>query len=166
LAGYPGVKLQLPGNALDISGAAFEINVLAGKRSQGFKLWLDGQVAFRPIIDRLAADEQIRPPCLVADIEDFRKLLEGKAHLQAHLDMARATCLKLVMRHLAPSPTSEARFCSAAAAAGLRLALRAAAMRLCASCRFTALKSTVFTNQYLPQSEVGSKDAVALNERF
>jgi hypothetical protein len=30
-------------------------------------------------------------------------------------------------------------------------------MRLRASCRFTALKSTVFTNQYLPQSPARSK---------
>ena len=61
------------------------------------------------------------------------------------LAMARATCLKLVMRHFAPSPTSDARRCCAAAACGLRRALRAAAMRFCASCRFTSLKSTVFT---------------------
>ena len=51
------------------------------------------------------------------------------------------------MRHFAPSPTSDARRCCAAAAAGLRRALRAAAMRLCASCRFTSLKPTVFTDE-------------------
>lgn len=45
----------------------------------------------------------------IAQLENFRKLLEGKAHSYAHLDMARATCLKLVMRHFAPLPTSEAR---------------------------------------------------------
>ena len=93
------------------------------------------------------------------DFGDFRKLLEGKAHGYAHLDMARATLLKLVMRHFAPSPTSEARRCSAAAAAGLRRALRAAAIRLFASCRFTALKSTVFTDQHIPRSEVRRKVA-------
>jgi hypothetical protein len=64
-----------------------------------------------------------------------------------HLDMARATCLKLVMRHFAPSPTSETRLCSATAAAGLRLALRIAAMRLRASCLFTSLKDIVFTEE-------------------
>jgi hypothetical protein len=30
-------------------------------------------------------------------------------------------------------------------------------MRLCASCRFTSLKFTVFTNQYIPQSTVRIK---------
>jgi hypothetical protein len=35
---------------------------------------------------------------------------KSKTDGYAHLDMARATCLKLVIRHLAPSPTSDARF--------------------------------------------------------
>ena len=61
--------------------------------------------------------------------------------------MARATCLKLVMRHFAPSPTNDARRCCTAAAAGLRRARRIAAMRLCASCLFTSLKETVFTDE-------------------
>ena len=60
LGRIPRSQLQLPGNALDISVTAFEINVLAGERSQCFKLWVGGQITFRPIIDRLAADEQIR----------------------------------------------------------------------------------------------------------
>ncbi len=93
----------------------------------------------------VAADQKIRLSVCVAYLENFGKMVEGKTHGYAHLDMARATCLKLVMRHFAPSPTSDARRCWAAAACGLRRALRAAAMRLCASCRFTSLKSTVFT---------------------
>ncbi len=66
-------------------------------------------VPFRPIIDRLAADENVRLSGGIAQLENFRKLLEGKARGYAHLDMARTTCLKLVMRHFAPLPTSEAR---------------------------------------------------------
>lgn len=61
--------------------------------------------------------------------------------------MARATSLKLVMRHFAPSPTNDARRCWAAAAAGLRRARRIAAIRLCASCRFTSLNDTGFTDE-------------------
>lgn len=38
-----------------------------------------------------------RLSCHIAYFKDFRKLLEGKAHGYAHLDMARATCLKLAM---------------------------------------------------------------------
>jgi len=52
-----------------------------------------------------------------------------------------------VMRHFVPSPTSEARFCSAAAAAGLRRARRIAAIRLAASCRFICLKEICFTGE-------------------
>jgi hypothetical protein len=90
---------------------------------------------FRPIINLLAADEDIRPSVRIAYLQNFRELC-GELPGYAHLAIARATSLRLVMRHLAPSPTSEARFCCAAAAAGLRRALRIAAMRLCASCRF------------------------------
>jgi predicted nucleic acid-binding Zn ribbon protein len=61
------------------------------------------------------------------------------------LAIARATCLKFVIRHFAPSPTSEARRCSAAAAAGLRRALRIAAIRFSASCFFICLKVIFFT---------------------
>jgi len=42
--------------------------------------------------------------------------------------------------------------------------LRAADIRLCASCRFTSLKSTVFTDQFIPQSVVRSKFATALDD--
>ena len=53
------------------------------------------------------------------------------------------------MRHFATSPTNEVRFCNAAA--GLRRALRRAAMRLCAFCLFTALNDIFFTDgQTLP----------------
>ena len=58
--------------------------------------------------------------------------------------MARATWFKLVICHFAPSPTSEARRCSAAAAAGLRRALRMAAIRLFASCLFIWAKDITF----------------------
>jgi hypothetical protein len=43
------------------------------------------------------------------------------------------------MRHFAPSPTSDARRWSAAAARGLRRALQMAAIRLCASRRLISL---------------------------
>jgi len=49
------------------------------------------------------------------------------------------------MRHLAPLPTSDARLCSAAAAAGLRRALRIAAIRFSASFLFISLKVIFFT---------------------
>jgi hypothetical protein len=62
-----------------------------------------------------------------------------------HLAMARATCLKLVMRHFAPLPTSEARRCCFAAACGLHRALRTAAIRLRASCFFNSMKEIFFT---------------------
>ncbi len=65
----------------------------------------------------------------------------------AHLEIARTTCLKLVMRHFAPSPTSEARRCSLVAACGLRRARRIAAIRFSASCLFISLKDIVFTEQ-------------------
>jgi hypothetical protein len=63
----------------------------------------------------------------------------------AHLDIARATCLKLMMRHFALSPTGEPRCCCSATACGLRRARQIATMRLCASCLFTALKDIFFT---------------------
>jgi len=70
------------------------------------------------------------------------------------------------MRHLAPLPTSDARLCSAAAAAGLRRALRIAAIRFSASCLFISLKVIFFTENYLNQSRVEIKFARALNGRF
>ena len=109
----------------------------------------------------MAADQKIRLSGWVAYFENFGKLMERKTHGYAHLDMARATCLKLVMRHFAPSPTSEARRCWAAAACGLRRALRAAAMRFCASCRFTSLKSTVFT--FENHAAIGGQEQVYRN---
>ena len=51
------------------------------------------------------------------------------------------------MRHLAPSPTSEALRCSFAAACGPRRARRTAAIRFSASCLFISLKDTFFTEQ-------------------
>ena len=75
-------------------------------------------------------------PKLVGQRPDIIGKCRGGNLCYAHLAIARATSLRLVMRHLAPLPTSDARFCSAAAAAGLRRALRIAAMRLWASCRF------------------------------
>jgi hypothetical protein len=62
-----------------------------------------------------------------------------------HLAIAWATCLKLVMRHFAPLPTSEARRCCSAAACGLRRALRIAAIRFRASCFLTSLNEIFFT---------------------
>lgn len=59
--------------------------------------------------------------------------------------MASATSFRFVMRHLAPSRTSEARFCSRAVARGLRRASAIAAMRLLASCRLIFSKDVVFT---------------------
>jgi hypothetical protein len=114
--------------------------------------------------DRLAANEDVRLSVRIANLEDFRELPKRKARGYFHLAMARATWFKLVIRHLAPSPTSEARRCRAVVAAGLRQALRAAAMRLCASCRFTSLKSTVFT-QAMFTASVRQKQA-ARNGRF
>ena len=66
------------------------------------------------------------------------------------LAMACATCLRLVMRHFAPFPTSEARRCCCAAACGLRRALCITAIRLCASCFLTSRKEIFFTvNSYI-----------------
>jgi len=58
----------LAGNALNIFSAAFEINVFAGKWLERFELRFGGQITFSPIIDRLAADEDIRLSCHVAYI--------------------------------------------------------------------------------------------------
>jgi hypothetical protein len=46
---------------------------------------------FRPIIDRLAADEDVRLSVPVAYLEDCRERAEGKAQGYGHLAMARAT---------------------------------------------------------------------------
>lgn len=75
-----------------------------------FQLRLAGQIPFSPIVDRLPANDDIRLSSGVANFEECRKLLAGKAHVYAHLDMARATCLKLVIRHFGPLPTNDARF--------------------------------------------------------
>ena len=80
------------------------------------------------------------------------------------LAMARATSLKLVMRHFAPSPTSDARRCCAAAACGLRRALRAAVMRLCASCLFTSRKEIFFTHQSILYPPNGDKPFIGCSE--
>ena len=96
---------------------------------------------------RLPADEDIRSALRIAHLENFGELLKAKSHSYAHRAMARATWFRFVMRHFVPSPTNEARRCSAAAVAGLRRALRVAAMRLSASCRFIWLKDIGFTEQ-------------------
>lgn len=57
----------------------------------------------------LATDENIGLPGGIATLKDLRELLESEAHSYAHVDMARATRLRLVMRHFAPLPTSETR---------------------------------------------------------
>jgi hypothetical protein len=46
---------------------------------------------FRPMVDRLAADEDKRLSIGIAYLENFRTLLEGKSHNYAHRAMARAT---------------------------------------------------------------------------
>ena len=52
---------------------------------------LGGQIVFRPIIDRLAADEDIRLSVRIAYLENLRELAEGRAHGYGRLAMARAT---------------------------------------------------------------------------
>jgi hypothetical protein len=76
---------------LNIGMTPFEINVLAGEWPQFFKLRVGGQIVFRPIINRLAANEDTRLTIGIAYLENFRKLLEGKTHGYAHRAMARAT---------------------------------------------------------------------------
>ena len=58
---------------LDIGVTTFEINVLAGKWSQFFKLRVGGQIKFRPI-DRLTADEDIRLSVRIAYLQNIREL--------------------------------------------------------------------------------------------
>ena|SRR5438034_7751753 len=72
------MQFQLPGDALDISAIPFEINILAGEWLKFFKLRIGVQIVFRPIIDRLAADEDIRLTVRIAYLEDFRELSERK----------------------------------------------------------------------------------------
>jgi len=84
-------QFQLTRDALNIGMTPFEINVLTGEWPQFFKLWVDGQIVFRPIVDRLTANEDIRLSICIAYLENFRKLLEGKTHGYAHRAMARAT---------------------------------------------------------------------------
>ena len=67
-----------------------------------------------------------------------------------HLAIAQATSLRFVIRHFAPFPTNEARPCSLVAACGLRRALRIAAIRSRASCRFNSSKDIVFTQGTIP----------------
>lgn len=74
-----------------------------------------------------------------------------------HLAIALATCFKLVTRHFAPSPTSEARRCCSAAARGLRRAFRIAAIRLRASCFFTSRNEIFFTHQRIQHLALGDK---------
>ena len=57
--------------------------------------------------DGLPAYEDIGLSITVTNFEDFRELSEREAHDYGHLAMARATWFRLVMRHFAPSPTSE-----------------------------------------------------------
>ena len=80
------------------------------------------------------------------------------------LAMARATSLKLVMCHFAPSPSSDALRCCAAAACGLRRALRAAVIRLCASCLFISRKEIFFTHQSIPDSGNGDKAFIGCSD--
>jgi hypothetical protein len=81
----------LTGDALNIGMPPFEINVLAGEWPQFFKLRVGGQIVFRPIVDCLTANEDIRLSIGIAYLDNFRKLLEGKTHGYAHRAMARAT---------------------------------------------------------------------------
>jgi hypothetical protein len=53
--------------------------IFAGERLKLFKPRLAGQIPFGPIIDGLAANENIGLSCRVAYSKDFRELLEGKA---------------------------------------------------------------------------------------
>src|SRR5688500_2026945 len=70
------------------------------------------------------------------------------------------------MRHFAPLPTSEARFCSSLAACGLRRALRAASIRLCASRLFMARTDIVFTKRkFIQHSDGRGKFVAGLSER-
>ncbi len=64
-------------------------------------------ITFSPIIDGLPVYEHIGLSITITNFEDFRELSEREAHDYAHLAMARATWFRLVMRHFAPSPTSE-----------------------------------------------------------
>jgi hypothetical protein len=99
------------GNPRHIFRCALKINIRAGKWSQRFELRLTFPIPFRPIIDRLISNLNIRLARSVADIQNFGKLIEGEAHFQAHRAAAvRANAFRLVIFHFAPSPTKETRF--------------------------------------------------------
>ncbi len=112
-----------------------------------------GKVTFGPIVNRLSSDQDVGGTIRITYVKDFRELPERKTHSSRyrHLAIASATWLKFVMRHFAPAPTSEARFCKAAAELELTRARRTAAMRLCASSLLTSLCEITFTRQYLTQ---------------
>lgn len=66
---------------------------------------------FGPVVDCLPADQQVRDPLLVAQIENPRELFEAVLWPHRHVDMTPAAFLRLMIRHLEPSPTREARCC-------------------------------------------------------
>jgi hypothetical protein len=94
---------------------------------------------------QLTLSQATPPMCLTGTIPNC--LAKNLCYFHFAFASARATSGKLVMCHFAPSPTSEALFCSAAAAAGLRRALRIAAIRFCASSFFTCLKVIFLTQE-------------------
>lgn len=114
----------------DIIPTAFEIDVLAGKGLKACQEWFIAKVPFGPEVDCLPSNQQIRSPLLVAEVEYLGKLTQTVLLPHRHVAMARAACLRFVIVHLAPSPTKEARCCSATACARPRVDRLRARVRL------------------------------------
>jgi hypothetical protein len=72
-------EFELLGYLPHIIAIALEVNVLACEGRAFPKVGLVRKVVFRPIIDGLPADQDIRESLRIPGLKYFRELLEGKA---------------------------------------------------------------------------------------
>jgi len=70
------LEFELPGNMPDIFAITPEINVFACEGHAFPQFRFVGQVTFRPIINSLSADQDIRKSRCIPNLKNFRELSE------------------------------------------------------------------------------------------
>ena len=114
----------------DIGPIAFEVDVFAGERLQFGEGRFPDRIEACPEVDSLAANQEVWNTVPVPKCQQPVELVEPVQLLHCHEAMAFAAAFRLVILHFELSPTSEARFCWASAAAALRSDRFKAASRL------------------------------------
>lgn len=157
-----GYRSKLIRDPSDIIASTMKINVFAGERQPLRKRWFKRNEFLGPKINGLSTDQKVWKAGGVKNVKNCVELMQGKRHYRVRVRfpfgesfIARKTVGRLVIRHFAPSLTSEARRWSSAADFRPVRAARRAAMRWRASRRLMFVTVSVLTLADYPGIEWG-----------